>query len=400
MMGRNEGGSGGDRSHLLDPSTLDPFALDELNRRGPKYGIVLSQNAASVIVSRLGEDLESYRVSSLGYNNRLYFVTTRSGSEYVIKVCGRYWKRVKTETEVVGLFLAGKLSPIPSPRILAWDSSGEEFGVEYTLMRKLEGMCLKEVWKDLSFERKRSVVGQLAELVVSYRSQTGSLATRLPQGKIGNFVITGGDRHQSGAMDSLFDVGATLEGLGPWSSYKAFLRTQMEVKMERVRKDPRMNSMRSLLPRVEALLEILDTEEEIKDSTEFVFTHGDLTLQNLLVTFIDDDPTITAVLDWEWSGMFPAEQEFFCSFDFLLEKAADDGSSDSEHEQLQEYFFSILEDGGVDTPRTLPHYWQRKYLYDLTENLFPWHINDCDNVDKAIEQAVANVRQLFRKLRC
>lgn len=398
-MGSSEDGSfGGTRTHLLDPSALDPYALDELQRRGPKYGIVLPETAASVILSRLGDELlESYRVSSLGYNNRLYFVRTGSGGEYVIKVCGRYWKRVKTETEVVGLHLAGKLRLIPVPRILAWDSKGEEFGVEYTVMRKLEGIRLADVWKDLSFEKKRTVVGQLAELVVSYRSQTGPLAATLPQGKIGNFVIHG-DGQVSAAKDSMeFDVGATLEGRGPWSSYKAYLKTEIEVKIESLRKDPRMATMRSLLPRVEALLETLDADDEIRDSLQFVFTHGDLTLQNLLVTFADDVPTITAVLDWEGSGMFPAEEEFFCSFDFLLEKPADDSSSDFD--QLQEHFFNGLEEGGVDTPRTLPYYFQRKYLHDLRENLFPWHVNDCDDADKAIQQAVADVHQLLLKLR-
>lgn len=399
-MGGTEGSSGGDsKSHLLDPSTLDPFALDELQRRGPKYGIVLPQNSASSILARLGEEeLESYKVSSLGYNNRIYFVTAKSGPEYVIKVCGRYWKRVKTETEVVGLFLAGTLSSFPAPRILAWDSKGEEFGVEYTVMKKLEGLRLEDVWNDLSFEKRHSVVGQLAELVASYKSQTGHLASCLPEGKIGNFSIRGGGRCQSGDMESLdFEVGPTLEGLGPWLSYTAYLRTQLEVKMESVRKDPRMDAMRGLLPRVEALLEVLDTEEEIRDSQQFVFTHGDLNIQNLLVTFIDDLPKITGVLDWEWSGMFPAEEEFFCSFEFILDNAAD---GTDEHGQLQEHFFDILEGRGVDTPRTLQYYWQRKYLYDLRENLFPWKIHDCDDADKAIEQAVADVQDILRNLRC
>ncbi|CAM6127235.1 unnamed protein product [Calypogeia fissa] len=398
-MGANEGSSSGDRtSHLLDPTELDPFALDELNRRGPKYGIILPQNSAYAILSRVGEeDLESYKVSSLGYNNRIYFVTAKSGAEYVIKICGRYWKRVKTETEVVGLFLAGTLSSVPAPRILAWDSKGEEFGVEYTVMRKLEGIRLQDVWNDLSFEKKQNVVGQLAELVVSYRSRTEPLAASLPQGKIGNFMIRGGPRCQSGEMDTVdFDVGPTLEGLGPWWSYNAYLKTQLEVKMESVRKDPRMKAMKALLPKVEALLETLETGDEIRDSVQFVFTHGDLNIQNLLVTYINDLPKITAVLDWEWSGMFPAEEEFFCSFEFIMDEAAD---GTNEREQLQSHFFDILEDAGVDTPRTLPYYWQRKYLYDLRETLFPWQIQDCDDVDKAIEKAVADVHHLLLKLR-
>lgn len=155
--------------------------------------------------------------------------------------------------------------------------------------------------------------------------------------------------------------------------------------------------MQALLPRVQAILETLDTDDEIADSLQFVFTHGDLTLQNLLVTFVDDVPTITSVLDWEWSGMFPAEEEFFCSFDFLLEKPADE--STDEFDQLQEHFVDNLEAGGVDSPRTLRYYWQRKYLYDLRDNLFPWQIVNCDDVDKAIEHFVVDVHQLLLKLR-
>ncbi|CAF4873379.1 unnamed protein product, partial [Rotaria socialis] len=38
----------------------------------------------------------------------------------------------------------------------------------------------------------------------------------------------------------------------------------------------------------------------------FVFSHGDLDIQNILISTDDlESPRITGIVDWEWAGSFP-----------------------------------------------------------------------------------------------
>ncbi|KAJ7521981.1 hypothetical protein O6H91_19G077500 [Diphasiastrum complanatum] len=373
---------GGDDNHLQDATTLDPFALDELDRQGPKYGILLPRSHAATILSRLSQTLHQYLVSTLGYNNRLYYASTEQHQQYVIKICGRYWKHVKTETEVIGLWIASRYAGIPVPRVLAWDASGQEFGVEYVVMDRLEGVPLSEMWKAASLDTKLLLVAQIAHLVVRYKTCVPDDV--LPRGTIGNFAFRGDKCGSLGGIED-FEIGATLEGLGPWCSYKAFLRSQLEAKLQGVRTLPLMTGMLEVLPRIERLLQNLDEDAGIVDSDDFVFTHGDLHSKNLLVTSpTSSSPQISAVLDWEWSGMFPAEEEFLAAIDFL---SCDKDSGN--HPELESKFFSILETGRVQTPRTIPHFEQRKALCDLRENLLPWYLTDhgSPNSPEALQSA-------------
>jgi hypothetical protein len=403
--------SSSDASHLIDPSVLDVHAPDHLNRKGPKHGIQLSQKDASAILSRFapGAILTSYKVSTRGYNNRLYYLTAKLPSisegeravetsvkeaeaeeEYIIKVCGRYWHRTKTETEVVGIWLANAHAHLPTPMIREWDADGTEFGVEYTAMPQLPGSPLNLVWKHLAGKGKKSILKQLAEMVVQFKTKISSGV--LPQGKIGNWVAEAVWEDGRAKRLGGFDVGPTLDGEGPWRTYKAYLRTQLDKKLRIARRQPVLEGMRVVWPRVEKLLEKLDEDETIVDDTSFVFTHGDLDAQNILVEYNDissDTPTITAILDWEWSGMFPAEEEYFASYQFL------------EHDPS--FFYSMLEEGGVQTPRTIPHYRQRKLLYDIKENIAPWFLTDHsepggEEVRKEVEIAKKILEDCLEKL--
>lgn len=418
------------QSYLLDPATLDIHESDFLQRAGPKYGIQLSQRDAETILSRLAKSVGSYKVSPRGYNNRLYYLTTHTpGEEYIIKVCGRHWKRVKTETEVVGLWIARHYGNILAPTILAWDSTGHEFGVEYTVMKKLSGFPLDSIWPRLSLQAQRELVTQLAAMVIAFKTRVPEDV--LPNNAIGNFSIPAGSSIPATEVRG-FTIGQTLDGQGPWSNYKSFLRSQLERQMEAVQKQESYRDMRALLPRIERFLEALDMDETIVDTHRFVFTHGDLDLQNVLVSFEttrtsqgngDDEnddgndltPRITAILDWEWSGMFPAEEEYFTSFNFLLsDPDNDDEAAENNSEKdndanpppnihkstLKSYFFDLLEAGGIDTPRTLPCFEQRRQLYKLRENLAPWYLADLDAAAIGSQQTLEKTEKAIETVMC
>lgn len=394
-----------DVSHLIEPSTLDVHVLEHLNRKGPKHGIQLSQKDASTILSRFapGATLSAYKVSTRGYNNRLYHLTAKPAvgatdnkeveteEEYIIKVCGRYWHRTKTETEVVGIWIANTHAHLPTPMIREWDADGTEFGVEYTVMPKLPGTPLNLIWDELGKEGKLGVVKQLAGMVAQLKTKI--LDDVLPQGKVGNWVAVAVCEEGKAKRLTGFDVGPTLDGDGPWRTYKSYLRTQLEKQLTIARRQSVLEGMNCVWPRVEKLLERLDEDEMIVDDTHFVFTHGDLDAQNILVQKNMHDagfPTITAILDWEWSGMFPAEEEYFASYAFL-------------EEEDTTLFYDLLEEGGIQTPRTIPHHGQRKLLYDIKENIAPWFLTDHsepggEEVTKQVESAKKTVESCLGKL--
>jgi hypothetical protein len=340
-----------------------------------------------------------YKVSTRGYNNRLYYLRVKAPStseeqetavttgrdeeeEYIIKICGRYWHRIKTETEVVGKTYAH----LPTPMICEWDADGRVFGVEYTVMPKLPGVPLNLIWKDLARDQKRDMVQQLAQKVIQFKAKIPH--DIFPQGKIGNWVAVA--ETEEGKANKLvrFDVGPILEGDEPWGTYKAYYRTELTTQLKIARRQKILQGSSALWPRVEILLDHLD-----KDDTGFVFTHGDLDAQNLLIR--PDASTITAILDWERSGMFPAEDEYFISYGFL-------GNIQDEDSDLP-MFYDLLEQGGVLTPRTIPHYGQRKLLYDIKENIAPWFLLDHSEPDREkvqtqVKCAAGTVESCLRKL--
>lgn len=375
-----------DATHLLDPSDVDIQASDNLKRLGPKTGISLSLSQAQTILSRVfpqGE-ISSYKVSTKGYNNRLYYVTasTRDGSktQYIIKVCGRYWHRVKTETEVVGMRLAMTYANVPTPLILEWDSEGMEFGIEFTIMRRLPGLSLEIVWKDLEKDVKQDLIRQLVLIVKAIKTQVSGFAVQ-PE-KIGNWIAES-DRRKGGPRSLTgFEIGPTLEGEGPWTTYKSYVRSGLEKQLAISRKEGAFLTMSPVWARVEKLLQYLDTDDEITNDSNFVFTHGDLDAQNILVKQTDDGSkmlSITAILDWEWSGIFPAEEEYFASFGFAQEDGDD-----------SDFLYDLLHAEGVPTPRTIPHYNQRKCLYDIREHLAPWFL--IDHNDPESEEVLEQVQ--------
>lgn len=363
-----------DETHLKSPSEVNVYAVDHLNRQGPKFGVELSAESAQAIVSslpaHLAGSLTSYRVSTRGYNNRLYFASIetqcKDTARYIFKVCGRYWRQFKTETEVVGLWLAHTHAHIPVPELLHWDSSGDTYGVEYTLMRTLLGVPVDLLWERLTHRQRKNVVKQLADIASRLKTCVGHDLVDLD--RIGNWKAL---RDSVSGNLAKATVGPTVEGEGPWSTYKSYYQSRLTKQLTLAQSNSSFEPFMShLWPRIAQLIDGIESNSQIPENVELVFSHGDLDAQNILVHPNATDPTefvVSAILDWEWSGVFPAEEEFFTSFTFI---------SDDSEPSLNSYFWDQLEARGVLTPRTMPHYDTRKALYDLRENIAPWHLLD------------------------
>ena len=106
-----------------------------------------------------------------GAFNKLYAITvSNSGSpQYIFRATPPVEPFFKTASEVATLSYLLEHTSIPVPRIFAHSSTSDnELGCEWTLMEKVPGVPLADVWSDIDLETKvrvtRSVAGYVRQL--------------------------------------------------------------------------------------------------------------------------------------------------------------------------------------------------------------------------------------------
>eukprot|EP00842_Homolaphlyctis_polyrhiza_P002170 jgi/Hompol1/2954/HPOL_006261-RA len=365
--------------------------MGEYEDSPPKRGVFVTEEQATALIQhRLGKSLRSLVASSRGYNNRLYYIELSDGGRVVLKLCGRFWTKVKTDSEVAGLSLVSKYTDIPVPRLMAWNSDKSELGAEFVLLQEMPGIPLDQLWPNLDAATREHVVRQIAAMVVEYK-------TKIPKGSaIGCLVAPDaidpatGSVTPTSAITGGISVGKTVEqGIGPWKTYKSYLAEALRTEMADLSKNPVFEPARWVLPQLTAFIESIETNPIIPDCSDFVFTHGDLHTPNILVEKRGDAPDqliVTAILDWEWAGYFPAQDEFMGGHDFIEEDDQSDTPSN-----LRTIYFDLLEAGGVATPRTIPGWQTIQHLSDLRNNIAHWSLKSPDDPnDPSVALQVSN----------
>lgn len=162
-------------------------------------------------------------------------------------------------------FIASRTT-IPVPRVYG---SWKWLGAEYMLMRRAPGITLRQAWPSLLDEQKCVVIDQLA----AYVRQLRNLPT--PYGPAVCSVIGGpfldcrlSDRDVSGPFLDEEHMNRQLRHGHPIDKFPP-------------------------------------VAEAHSQTHPIVFTHGDLAMRNIMV----QGDTVTAVLDWESAGWFPAHWE-------------------------------------------------------------------------------------------
>ena len=127
----------------------------------------------------------------------------------------------------------------------------------------------------------------------------------------------------------------------------------------------------------------------------FVFSHGDLDYQNILISMDDpESPRITGIVDWEWAGSFPCSEEYFTSYNYFLE----------DNDEVRIFFFDELEKRNVLTPRTIEHFPLIEKLNRFVTNLALWDLTDLVNpdeslVNKKLERSRSNVQSALSEIK-
>lgn len=244
--------------------------------------------------------------------NSVYLIELKNGDELIIKIGNPIWKDSKTLNEISALKFLKIHSEIPVPYVLAYNNNVDHspIGKEYIIMPRMPGRPLnyeiEKLYKDkISYYK---ILDQLALIIAQLKSYQFST--------IGNFKeYKNGDRFLE--IGGIVDF-ANYEISEPCTTYSQYGRHALNfyIKEMGVLLDKNSQDRELYQKYIPILKDLLATNDFnlLNGSDKFVFSHQDFVMKNILV----DGDTVTAVLDWEWSGSALMEIESMTGFDFLL----------------------------------------------------------------------------------
>ncbi|KAM7203173.1 hypothetical protein V8F20_004115 [Naviculisporaceae sp. PSN 640] len=231
----------------------------------------------------------------------------------------------RVQNEVAAMYLtkqsAKKIAGLDEdiiPAVYAWapyigsiDTSSdpnieERFG--YIITEFKPGVDLDSVFWSLSLKTKKSVLGQMADLLYAVQN------VQLPEttaDKFGGVTINGERNIVAGGMTLL----PGNDG-GPFTSLSELWVARLRNQLAGAEKSSFLSGWRSsnlrIRERLEEFLQSPTTIDEILkgvDVTQRTLVHGDFTMNNILY-----DPStnrITALLDFDWASINHASEEYF-----------------------------------------------------------------------------------------
>lgn len=168
---------------------------------------------------------------------------------------------------------------VPVPEVFGWRKVGVR---NYIYMGLIPGKTLRQAWDSLTSADKASIRDQLAQIIAALRS----IVQVSPSRFIGS--VNGG-----AVQDRFFKLDYEE---GPFSSIKSF---NDWVGATATRQKPGPGGFKRDIYR-----------DFLADSGEIYFTHGDLTLTNIIISDGDGPRRIVGIIDWEQAGWYPEYWEY------------------------------------------------------------------------------------------
>ena len=356
--------------------------------------------------------------------------------EIVLKLPGRFFGPTKIQNEVAVLLLLEQHCPsVPAPRIIAWSDDGTrisaiqngKFTILYDTTTHGSIVPMKNGWIMVSKLPGRSLTRD--ELHASDADLIGDLAgyvktwrTEMPGSKnIGNLLLRPSDGSHLYGLETV--VNGTLHSTKPkqpMGTPTEFYNHLLTDQINKLHTNESFLALRETIPRLENFRRLVlpklvaDVEKASKrgcfgrdeagelrsdgqdgddrcaaegqQESLSVFTHQDIAPRNILV--VDDLDTasglrISGILDFEFAGFFPAEEEFLT----CMARQADDWD-----EGAFGVFLEMLEKMGVEMPCGGVRTKEFEILCDmvrLIEYCAPWHLESgCIKGDELLKQLV------------
>lgn len=244
--------------------------------------------------------------------------------ELVLRVSGHHLPRIKTENEVGVMSWVSRNTNIPIPALVAYDSTtANPTRHEYTLLERVPGETLSDIYSYLDDAEMDSILDQLIDMLselhshefsaiggLNIRSEPALTVVSRPSSK-----GDGGDIHVTRIVDETFWMapeikklwpeGETVDSLnlgGPYSTYADLISAQVQTYIKLIRTHDKLGFMRDALPQLEHFVDEVRAVPEVND-VKLCLAHKDLHFANIL--FSRESGRITAILDWEFSGVVP-----------------------------------------------------------------------------------------------
>ncbi|PVI03917.1 kinase-like protein [Periconia macrospinosa] len=233
------------------------------------------------------------------------------------------YPRDKTRGEVTTLRWVQNNTHVPVPNVIGFDDDNDnEIGFEWILMEFVEGTSAYTKWRTMSMEQKITLTKQVADFQAEFLG-CGRLGS--PFETIGTLQIEEKSHEEESVQSSTiirpgqlvshpFFMGDHLHynvPRGPFRSTHDWLSAQLSIilieqaeNLKKAEDEDDQEDAEDRLSVAQKLLNLLPTvfppKEEGSEPT--CLCHSDLHLNNI---FVDENGTITAVLDWECASALP-----------------------------------------------------------------------------------------------
>ena len=279
-----------------------------------------------------------------------------------LRVSGHHLPKIKTENEVGVMSWISKNTTIPIPNLVAYDASvNNPISHEYTLLSRVEGATLSEIYQSLNDEQISQILDQLIDILSMLHAHEWDAIGGLNLNDYGEIVVGPVLEEtfwQVPDIDQkLWPEGETVTTLnigGPYPTYVEYISAQIQKYAHLIEIHNKLAFMRDSIPRLEAFLTTLPEHSDKLNDVKLRLAHKDLHFANMLYDI--SSGKITAILDWEFSSVVP-----FTKWNprrSFLWNGQDSEESGNENQRLLRLFaqrckernVTILEDATFSSP--------------------------------------------------
>lgn len=225
---------------------------------------------------------------------------------------GNHIPRRKTANEVGVLQWVRRNTRVPVPAVVLFDCTEDNaLGREFTLLERVPGHRVDEVYNELDDAAKLRLIEQLTNFTLELNSHAWSHVGGLQPSDINGGTsapVPGPVMEESfwlvPDIERYWGPGEsddTLNPRGPYASHEEYVRAYLGIFVRAIHTHESLAWLRTTLaPRLETLKSMHIPQLA---TSRLVLAHKDLHFANVMAA---DDGTITGILDWEFAGVVPA----------------------------------------------------------------------------------------------
>ncbi|KAF2811923.1 uncharacterized protein BDZ99DRAFT_461875 [Mytilinidion resinicola] len=228
--------------------------------------------------------------------------------DLVLRISGTHLPRIKTENEVAVMLWVASNTKIPIPQVVRYDSStNNPIRHEYTILTRAVGNTLDAEWPHLEEKQRMTVLDTFADYLAELHAvewhHIGGL--RIVDGKIVPGPVLEDSFWQVPDIARIWprESVESLNIQGPFSTYVEYITAHIQKYIYAIRRHEALGGMRELLLEINRFVNAIQRDAEELNHVKLRLAHKDLHFHNVM--YDRTTHKITAILDWEFSGVVP-----------------------------------------------------------------------------------------------